>query len=95
MMCSCRPGALARQDRWRWQPERQDLAATLGVCTAAAAGAAVHAVTVNDYLAEQDAEDNIPLYARSSVLTVGVVKRTWLWTGAGTIQTVVYVSSKN
>ncbi|MFO1403452.1 MAG: preprotein translocase subunit SecA [Azonexus sp.] len=54
--------------------EGKTLAATLGVCTAAAAGAAVHVVTVNDYLAERDAEDNIPLYAFFG-LTVGVVKQ--------------------
>ena len=54
--------------------EGKTLAATLGVCTAALAGAAVHVVTVNDYLAERDAEENAPLYAFFG-LTVGVVKQ--------------------
>jgi preprotein translocase subunit SecA len=54
--------------------EGKTLAATLAVCTAAAAGAAVHVVTVNDYLAERDAADNTPLYAFFG-LTVGVVKQ--------------------
>jgi preprotein translocase subunit SecA len=43
--------------------EGKTLAGTLGVCTAAATGAAVHVVTVNDYLAERDAEHNAPLFA--------------------------------
>jgi preprotein translocase subunit SecA len=43
--------------------EGKTLAATLAVCTAAATGAAVHVVTVNDYLAERDAEKNKPLFA--------------------------------
>lgn len=42
--------------------EGKTLAATLAVCTAAATGVAVHVVTVNDYLAARDAEDNQPLY---------------------------------
>ena len=42
--------------------EGKTLAATLAVCTAAACGAAVHVVTVNDYLAERDAEGNSPLF---------------------------------
>ncbi|MDZ4253577.1 MAG: hypothetical protein U1A72_13500, partial [Sulfuritalea sp.] len=42
--------------------EGKTLAATLAVCTAAATGVAVHVVTVNDYLATRDAEDNQPLY---------------------------------
>jgi preprotein translocase subunit SecA len=42
--------------------EGKTLAATLAVCTAAAGGATVHVVTVNDYLAERDAEANAPLY---------------------------------
>jgi preprotein translocase subunit SecA len=54
--------------------EGKTLAATLAVCIAAAAGAAVHVVTVNDYLAARDAEDNMPLYAFFG-LTVGVVKQ--------------------
>jgi preprotein translocase subunit SecA len=54
--------------------EGKTLAATLSVCTAAAAGAAVHVVTVNDYLAERDAKGNLPLYAFFG-LSVGVVKQ--------------------
>lgn len=42
--------------------EGKTLAATLAVCTAAATGALVHVVTVNDYLAERDAEKNRPLF---------------------------------
>lgn len=41
--------------------EGKTLAATLAICTAAATGAAVHVVTVNDYLAERDAGKNKPL----------------------------------
>ena len=36
--------------------EGKTLAATLAACAAAATGAAVHVVTVNDYLAERDAD---------------------------------------
>ncbi|MDD2760435.1 MAG: hypothetical protein PHH11_09095 [Methylomonas sp.] len=54
--------------------EGKTLSATLGACTAALAGAAVHVVTVNDYLAERDAEENAPLYTFFG-LTVGVVKQ--------------------
>ncbi|MDR0575956.1 MAG: preprotein translocase subunit SecA [Candidatus Accumulibacter sp.] len=54
--------------------EGKTLAATLAVCAAAASGAAVHVVTVNDYLAERDARDNAPLYAFFG-LTLGVVKQ--------------------
>lgn len=42
--------------------EGKTLAATLAACTAAATGAAVHVVTVNDYLATRDAEENEPLF---------------------------------
>ncbi len=42
--------------------EGKTLVATLAACTAAAAGASVHVITVNDYLAERDAEANTPLY---------------------------------
>lgn len=52
--------------------EGKTLAATLAVCTAAFCGAAVHVVTVNDYLAERDAEENGPLFALLG-LSVGVV----------------------
>jgi preprotein translocase subunit SecA len=54
--------------------EGKTLAATLAACTVAATGAAVHVVTVNDYLAERDAEDNAPLYAFFG-LSVGAVKQ--------------------
>ena len=42
--------------------EGKTLAATLAVCTAAATGALVHVVTVNDYLASRDAEHNSLLF---------------------------------
>jgi len=52
--------------------EGKTLAATLAACTGAITGAAVHVVTVNDYLAERDAEHNRPLFSMLG-LTVGVV----------------------
>ena len=52
--------------------EGKTLVATLAACTAAAAGASVHVVTVNDYLAERDAKLNSPLY-NFFKLQVGVV----------------------
>lgn len=52
--------------------EGKTLVATLAACTAAAAGAAVHVITVNDYLAERDAKDNSPLYNFFN-LSVGIV----------------------
>lgn len=52
--------------------EGKTLVATLAACTAAAAGAAVHVITVNDYLAERDAKDNGPLFNFFN-LKVGVV----------------------
>src|SRR6266568_2885126 len=54
--------------------EGKTLVATLAACTAASAGAAVHVVTVNDYLAARDAETNGPLY-RFMGLSVGVIKQ--------------------
>ncbi|WP_298427646.1 DEAD/DEAH box helicase [Rhodoblastus sp.] len=42
--------------------EGKSLAATLPACAAALAGAPVHIVTVNDYLAARDAEEMKPLY---------------------------------
>ncbi|MCI4677310.1 prepilin peptidase [Rhodoblastus acidophilus] len=42
--------------------EGKSLAATLPACAAALAGAPVHIVTVNDYLAKRDAEAMKPLY---------------------------------
>lgn len=52
--------------------EGKTLAATLAACTAALTGAAVHVVTVNDYLAERDAEHNQKLFEFLG-LSVGVV----------------------
>lgn len=52
--------------------EGKTLAATLAVCTAAATGAAVHVVTVNDYLAERDAEHNQALFELLG-FSVGIV----------------------
>ena len=54
--------------------EGKTLAATLAICTAASAGLAVHVITVNDYLAERDAEQNIPLFSFFG-LEVGVIKQ--------------------
>ena len=54
--------------------EGKTLVATLAACTAATAGVAVHVVTVNDYLASRDAEQNQPLYAFMG-LRVGVIKQ--------------------
>ena len=54
--------------------EGKTLVATLAACTAAAAGASVHVVTVNDYLATRDAETNRPLYQYLG-LTVGAIKQ--------------------
>lgn len=75
--------------------EGKTLAATLGVCTAALAGAAVHVVTVNDYLAERDAEDNTPLFAFFG-LSVGVVKQDMAIDDRRALyeRDVVYVSNK-
>jgi preprotein translocase subunit SecA len=52
--------------------EGKTLVATLAACTASAAGASVHVITVNDYLAERDAEINKPLYSFFD-LKVGVI----------------------
>jgi preprotein translocase subunit SecA len=54
--------------------EGKTLAATLAACTAAAAGAPTHVVTVNDYLASRDAAVNRKLY-ESLGLTVGVIEQ--------------------
>ncbi len=43
--------------------EGKTFAATLPSCTAALAGLPVHVITVNDYLAERDAQQMAPLYA--------------------------------
>ena len=52
--------------------EGKTLTATLPAATVALAGVPVHVVTVNDYLAERDAESMRPLYTMLG-LTVGVV----------------------
>lgn len=52
--------------------EGKTLAVTLGAGTAALAGRPVHVITVNDYLAERDAEEMRPLYEALG-LTVGTV----------------------
>src|SRR5262249_10480003 len=52
--------------------EGKTLTATLPACTMALAGVPVHIVTVNDYLAQRDAELMGPLY-RALGLTVGIV----------------------
>jgi preprotein translocase subunit SecA len=54
--------------------EGKTLTATLAAATAALAGRAVHVVTVNDYLAERDAAQMGPLYARLG-LTTGCVRQ--------------------
>jgi preprotein translocase subunit SecA len=52
--------------------EGKTLTATLAAATAALAGLPVHVITVNDYLAERDAETMAPLYAMLG-LTTGCV----------------------
>src|SRR3954470_23758641 len=52
--------------------EGKTLTATLAAATAAMAGHAVHVITVNDYLAERDAQHLRPLY-QALGLTVGCV----------------------
>lgn len=54
--------------------EGKTLTATLAAGTAALSGTAVHVVTVNDYLAERDAEWMSPVYGALG-LTVGVIKQ--------------------
>ncbi len=53
--------------------EGKTLTATLTACTAAIAGVPVHVITVNDYLAQRDAENMMPIYAALGV-TVGIVQ---------------------
>ena len=53
--------------------EGKTLVAALSASAAASTGAAVHVVTVNDYLAERDAEQNAPLF-KSLGLSIGVIK---------------------
>ena len=52
--------------------EGKTVAATLPACTVALAGYPVHVITVNDYLAERDAEETAPIYQYFG-LTVGTV----------------------
>jgi preprotein translocase subunit SecA len=53
--------------------EGKTLVAALAASTGAATGAAVHVVTVNDYLAGRDAEQNRPLYEFLG-LSVGIIE---------------------
>jgi preprotein translocase subunit SecA len=53
--------------------EGKTLVAALSASAAASTGAAVHVVTVNDYLAERDAAQNAPLFEFLG-LSVGVIK---------------------
>tara|TARA_R110001583_G_scaffold22377_9_gene84052 strand:- start:12164 stop:14158 length:1995 start_codon:yes stop_codon:yes gene_type:complete len=52
--------------------EGKTLAATLGAATAALAGIPVHLVTINDYLAERDATEMLPLYEALG-LSLGII----------------------
>ncbi len=52
--------------------EGKTLAATLAAATAGLAGIPVHVVTINDYLAERDGEEMLPLYEALG-LTVGII----------------------
>lgn len=54
--------------------EGKTLAATLAACTAAATGAVVLVVTVNDYLAARDAQENLTLYEFFG-FSVGIVQQ--------------------
>jgi len=54
--------------------EGKTLTATLAAAAAALAGRAVHVITVNDYLAERDAEWTRPVYEALGI-TVGCVKQ--------------------
>ena len=53
--------------------EGKTLVAALSASAAASTGAAVHIVTVNDYLAARDAEQNAPLF-KFLGLSVGIIK---------------------
>ncbi len=54
--------------------EGKTLTATLPACAVALAGTPVHIVTVNDYLADRDAETMRPVY-KALGLTVGTIKQ--------------------
>lgn len=75
--------------------EGKTLAGTLAVCAAAAAGAFVHVVTVNDYLAQRDAEENLPLFEFFG-FSVGTVEQDMSISDRQAIygRHVVYVSNK-
>jgi preprotein translocase subunit SecA len=75
--------------------EGKTLVATLAACTAAGSGAAVHVVTVNDYLAARDAEHNGPLYAFLG-FKVGIIKQDMALPArrAQYAREIVYVSNK-
>ncbi len=55
--------------------EGKSFAATLPAATVALAGYPVHVVTVNDYLAERDAQEMAPLYAFLGLTVDAVVQR--------------------
>lgn len=54
--------------------EGKTLVATLAACTAAGSGAAVHVITVNDYLSSRDAKTNEPIYTFFG-LEVGIIEQ--------------------
>jgi len=54
--------------------EGKTLTATLAAATAALAGLAVHVITVNDYLAQRDAETMAPLYTMLGLSTGSVLQ---------------------
>lgn len=54
--------------------EGKTLCATLAVATAAMSGRRVHVMTVNDYLAERDADDMSPLYAFLGLTTACILE---------------------
>lgn len=54
--------------------EGKTLCGTLAACTVAASGACVHVVTVNDYLAQRDAEELAPLFDFFG-LTTGLIQQ--------------------
>lgn len=75
--------------------EGKTLVATLAASTAAASGAATHVITVNDYLAERDAENNTPLFEYLG-LSVGTIKQDMSIEQRRDIyrRNIVYVSNK-
>jgi preprotein translocase subunit SecA len=75
--------------------EGKTLAATLAICTAAQAGLAVHVVTVNDYLAQRDAQQNQALFNFFG-LGVGIIQQDMPMTdrSAQYRNPITYVSNK-